>query len=105
MWDAKTEPGVVKIFEEIWGTDKLTVSFGKSKSSVIEKANSDPARRCKLLGAPAQGAARRWWSTMASYGPVSLEAPTRLYPGYSELITQRSQRWWIDCRHWIDQVL
>lgn len=32
MWDAKTEPGVVKIFEEIWGTDKLTVSFGTSLS-------------------------------------------------------------------------
>jgi hypothetical protein len=30
MWDAKTEPGVVEIFEQIWGTDKLTVSFGKS---------------------------------------------------------------------------
>jgi hypothetical protein len=30
MWDAKTEPGVVEIFEQIWGTDKLTVSFGRS---------------------------------------------------------------------------
>jgi hypothetical protein len=30
MWDAKTEPGVVEIFEQIWGTDKLTVSFGMS---------------------------------------------------------------------------
>ena len=29
MWDAKTEPGVVDIFEQIWGTDKLTVSYGK----------------------------------------------------------------------------
>ena len=35
MWDAKTEPGVVKIFEEIWGTDKLTVSFGESRSPGI----------------------------------------------------------------------
>jgi hypothetical protein len=35
MWDAKTEPGVVKIFEEIWGTDKLTVSFGKSRPPVF----------------------------------------------------------------------
>jgi len=29
VWDAKTEPGVVDIFEQIWGTDKLTVSYGK----------------------------------------------------------------------------
>jgi len=39
MWDAKTEPGVVKIFEEIWGTDKLTVSFGMSMSSVTDDTN------------------------------------------------------------------
>lgn len=32
MWDAKTEPGVTSIFEQIWGTDKLTVSFGKCSS-------------------------------------------------------------------------
>lgn len=38
MWDAKTEPGVVKIFEEIWGTDKLTVSFGKSQPISIGNA-------------------------------------------------------------------
>lgn len=29
MWEAKTEPGVLEIFEQIWGTDKLTVSFGE----------------------------------------------------------------------------
>ena len=28
VWDIKTEPGIVSLFEEIWGTDKLTVSFG-----------------------------------------------------------------------------
>ncbi|ORY34554.1 hypothetical protein BCR39DRAFT_556072 [Naematelia encephala] len=27
VWDAKAEPGIVDLFEKIWGTDKLTVSF------------------------------------------------------------------------------
>ena len=57
MWDAKTEPGVVKIFEEIWGTDKLTVSFGESQSAVIISANPEAPRRRKLLGTSTQGAA------------------------------------------------
>lgn len=28
VWDCKSEPGVRDIFAKIWGTDKLTVSFG-----------------------------------------------------------------------------
>lgn len=28
VWDIKAEPGIVSLFEQIWGTDKLTVSFG-----------------------------------------------------------------------------
>lgn len=28
VWDIKSEPGVVGVFEKIWGTDELTVSFG-----------------------------------------------------------------------------
>ena len=28
VWDCKSEPGVRSIFAQIWGTDKLTVSFG-----------------------------------------------------------------------------
>jgi hypothetical protein len=35
MWDAKTEPAVVDIFEKIWGTEKLTVSFGEYCSREI----------------------------------------------------------------------
>lgn len=27
MWDARTEPGVIKPFSELWGTDELIVSF------------------------------------------------------------------------------
>jgi len=27
VWDAKTEPGVVELFEKLWGTKELTVSF------------------------------------------------------------------------------
>lgn len=27
MWDARTEPGVIKAFSELWGTDELIVSF------------------------------------------------------------------------------
>ncbi|KAF3005252.1 hypothetical protein E8E14_005207 [Neopestalotiopsis sp. 37M] len=27
MWEARTEPGVIKPFEELWGTDELLVSF------------------------------------------------------------------------------
>lgn len=27
VWDAKSEPKIVELFEKIWGTDKLTVSF------------------------------------------------------------------------------
>ncbi|KAG4418322.1 hypothetical protein IFR04_008531 [Cadophora malorum] len=27
MWDARMEPGVLKVFEELWGTDELLVSF------------------------------------------------------------------------------
>ena len=30
MWDARAEPGVTRIFETLWGTDKLTVSFSES---------------------------------------------------------------------------
>lgn len=30
VWDAKSEPGIVGLFETIWGTDQLTVSFGES---------------------------------------------------------------------------
>jgi hypothetical protein len=28
VWDCKAEPGVRKIFATIWGTDRLTVSYG-----------------------------------------------------------------------------
>ena len=28
VWDCKSEPGVRDIFAQIWGTDKLTVSYG-----------------------------------------------------------------------------
>lgn len=28
VWDCKSEPGVRDLFAQIWGTDKLTVSFG-----------------------------------------------------------------------------
>ncbi|KZO90876.1 hypothetical protein CALVIDRAFT_489806, partial [Calocera viscosa TUFC12733] len=34
VWDAKSEPGIVKLFETIWGTDKLTVSFDGGSLSV-----------------------------------------------------------------------
>lgn len=27
VWDIKTEPGVLEVFEKLWGTDKLVVSF------------------------------------------------------------------------------
>ena len=27
VWDIKTEPGVVGVFEKLWATDKLVVSF------------------------------------------------------------------------------
>jgi hypothetical protein len=104
MWDAKTEPGVVDIFEQIWGTDKLTVSFGTS-ISFLYVIKADTARWRKLFRPPPQGTARRWWSALASHGSVPLEAATRLYSGYLKLITQRSQGWWIDCRHWVDKVL
>ena len=30
VWDVKSEPKIVGLFEKIWGTDELTVSFGKS---------------------------------------------------------------------------
>jgi hypothetical protein len=29
VWDIKSEPGIVGLFEQIWGTDKLTPSFGQ----------------------------------------------------------------------------
>jgi len=34
VWDIKSEPGVVKVFESIWGTDRLTVSFDGGNLSV-----------------------------------------------------------------------
>jgi hypothetical protein len=29
MWDLKSEPAIVDIFAQIWGTDELLASFGK----------------------------------------------------------------------------
>ena len=29
VWDIKSEPEIVKLFETIWGTDRLAVSFGE----------------------------------------------------------------------------
>jgi hypothetical protein len=29
VWDAKSEPTIREIFATIWGTDRLTVSFGE----------------------------------------------------------------------------
>lgn len=28
VWDAKAEPGVRDVYAQVWGTDKLTVSYG-----------------------------------------------------------------------------
>lgn len=33
VWDCKSEPGVRAIFAKVWGTDKLTVSFGRNPPS------------------------------------------------------------------------
>jgi hypothetical protein len=35
VWDAKAEPKIVELFETIWGTDKLTVSFGGSNAASL----------------------------------------------------------------------
>lgn len=35
VWDAKSEPKIIELFETIWGTPELTVSFGKSYSSLM----------------------------------------------------------------------
>ena len=29
VWDCKSEPKIVELFEKLWGTEKLTVSFGE----------------------------------------------------------------------------
>jgi len=29
MWDLKSEPAIVDVFAQIWGTDELLASFGK----------------------------------------------------------------------------
>jgi hypothetical protein len=28
VWDIRSEPGLVNVFAQIWGTDELLVSFG-----------------------------------------------------------------------------
>ncbi|CAH0033317.1 unnamed protein product [Clonostachys rhizophaga] len=43
MWDARTEPGVLKPFEQIWGTDELLVSFDTFNVSLPPKPNVAPA--------------------------------------------------------------
>ena len=35
VWDLKAEPSLIDKFAQIWGTDKLLVSYGKSSSSPI----------------------------------------------------------------------
>lgn len=37
VWDCKSEPGVRDIFAKIWGTDKLTVSFGMQGAEILLK--------------------------------------------------------------------
>jgi hypothetical protein len=53
VWDAKAEPKIVELFETIWGTDKLTVSFGGSNAasaspvSQFDLEQPSDARRCR----------------------------------------------------------
>lgn len=41
VWDCKSEPGVRDIFAKIWGTDRLTVSFGTEAQNWIMEVTND----------------------------------------------------------------
>jgi hypothetical protein len=43
MWDLKSEPAIVDVFAQIWGTNELLASFGEDISMIILKANPQTA--------------------------------------------------------------
>lgn len=49
VWDLKTEPAYIKLFEEIWGTDEL---LGESKSSAGISSNVWRGADTLLLSLP-----------------------------------------------------
>ena len=45
VWDCKSEPSVRDIFAKIWGTDKLTVSFGMDPCAASSQTSLTAHRR------------------------------------------------------------
>ena len=43
MWDLKSEPAIVDVFAQIWGTNELLASFGKDISIIHYEANPQMA--------------------------------------------------------------
>ncbi|KAJ5563954.1 hypothetical protein N7513_000196 [Penicillium frequentans] len=41
MWDARTEPNVIRPFEELWGTNELTVSFDTFNVTLPDRKDDD----------------------------------------------------------------
>lgn len=49
VWDIRTEPGVVKAFARIWGTDELVTSFDAGSIMLPKRTDVKDSGKCQYL--------------------------------------------------------